>query len=203
VAVLVALLLSSAACNASVASPSPSPAATATLPSPAPSDAAVPPATAPSLLPSVVVGAVTVDPTLLAILPTTVAGLPVDAIAKPAGIDDPVLAETVERMAQSFVIDPATDDFAYGSVIALRPGVYSTPFYRSWRDSFDEGACSQSGGVASHAETKIAGRTVFMGRCDGGVTTYHVYLEGSNEIVSISALGEHRFGEQLLAGLKP
>ncbi len=150
-----------------------------------------------------VAGSVTVDPSLLAILPTTIAGLPVDAIAKPAGIDDPVLAETVERMAQSFVIDPATDDFAYSSVIALRPDVYSTPFYRSWRDSFDQGACSQSGGVASHAETTIVGRSVFIGRCNGGVTTYHLYLEGSNEIVSISALGEHRFGELLLAALKP
>jgi hypothetical protein len=152
---------------------------------------------------SAAASSVGIDPTLLTVLPTTVSGLPVAAIEKPAGADDPLLAETVERMAQAFVIDPTTNDFAYSSVMALRPGVFSEPFFRSWRDSFDEGACSQSGGVASHAQTTIAGRTVYIGGCAGGVTTYHVRLEQGNEIVSISAFGEHRLGELLLADLRP
>jgi hypothetical protein len=146
---------------------------------------------------------VAIDQTLLEVLPTTISGLPVAAIAKPAGTDDPLLAETVERMAQAFVIDPATNDFAYTSVMALRPGVFGASSFRSWRDSFDEGACSQSGGVTGHAETTIAGRTVYIGTCDGGVSTYHVRLDPANEIVSISAFGEQRLGEQLLAALRP
>ncbi len=145
----------------------------------------------------------TVDQTLLEVLPTTISGLPVAAIAKPAGTDDPLLAESVDRMAQAFVIDPATNDFAYTSVMALRPGVFDASYFRSWRDSFDEGACSQSGGVTGHAETTIAGRTVYIGTCDGGVSTYHVRLDPANEIVSISAFGEQRLGEQLLAALRP
>jgi len=148
-------------------------------------------------------GSVTVDQTLLELLPTTISGLPVAAIAKPAGTDDPLLAESVDRMAQAFVIDPATDDFAYTSVMALRPGVFDASYFRSWRDSFDEGACSQSGGVTGHAETTIAGRIVYIGTCDGGVSTYHVRLDPANEIVSISAFGEQRLGEQLLAALRP
>ncbi len=148
-------------------------------------------------------GSVAIDQTLLGVLPTTISGLPVAAIAKPAGTDDPLLAETVERMAQAFVIDPATNDFAYTSVMALRPGVFDPSYFRSWRDSFDEGACSQSGGVTGHAETTIAGRTVYIGTCEGGVSTYHVRLDAPNEIVSISAFGEQRLGEQLLAALRP
>jgi len=148
-------------------------------------------------------GSVAIDQTLLEVLPTTISGLPVAAIAKPAGTDDPLLAESVERMAQAFVIDPATNDFAYTSVMALRPGVFDGSYFRSWRDSFDEGACSQSGGVTGHAETTIAGRTVYIGTCDGGVSTYHVRLDAPNEIVSISAFGEQRLGEQLLAALRP
>jgi hypothetical protein len=148
-------------------------------------------------------GSVTIDPSLLDVLPATVSGLPVAAIPSPAGADDPALAETVEGMAQAFVIDPATSDFAYGSVIALRPGIYDATYFRSWRDSFDEGACSQSGGVVGHAETTIAGRTVYIGRCDGGVSTYHVRLDERDAIVSISAFGEHRLGELLLADLRP
>ena len=123
-------------------------------------------------------------------------------LALPADYEGAALT-TVEGMAQAFVIDPATSDFAYSSVIALRPGVYDASYFRSWRDSFDEGACSQSGGVVGNAETTIAGRTVYIGRCDGGVSTYHVRLDERDAIVSISAFGEHRLGELLLADLRP
>jgi hypothetical protein len=145
---------------------------------------------------------VPIDPSLLEVLPSMVAGLPVTA-ADPSGADDPGLVQTVERMAQGVVIDPATGDFAYASVIVLEPGVFDEAFYRSWRDSFDEGACSQAGGVSGHAQTTIAGRTVFVGRCTGGVLTYHVRLDRPDAIVSVSSLGASRLGEQLLAGLRP
>jgi hypothetical protein len=146
---------------------------------------------------------VPIDPSLLEILPASVAGLPVAAVPDPSGADDPGLVETVDRMVQAVVVDPASDAFAYASVIVLRPGVYDEAFFRSWRDSFDEGACSQAGGVTGHAEATIGGRTAFIGRCDGGVLTYHVRLDDRDAIVSVSALGDSRLGEQLVAGLRP
>ena len=146
---------------------------------------------------------VPIDLALLDILPTTVAGLPVTASTDPAGTDDPGLIDTVDRMVQAIVVDPATDAFAYVSVIALQPGVFDEGFFRSWRDSFDEGACSQAGGVGGHAETQIGGRTVYIGDCTGGVTTYHVRLDRRDAIVSVSSLGESRLGEQLVAALRP
>ncbi len=203
---MVGIGASSVACSASLTVPlatATAPLATATfVVSPAPTPGASSPSPA-GAGQTRAAASVTIDPTLLDVLPTTVSGLPVAAIAKPAGADDPALAETVDRMAQAFVIDPATSDFAYSSVIALRPGVFSAAYFRSWRDSFDEGACSQAGGVVGHAETTIGGRPVYVGRCAGGVTTYHVRLDGADEIVSISALGEDRLGELLLADLRP
>jgi hypothetical protein len=214
---LAGLALASGACGGSSISPAasasnPSGASfhlSPSAPTQAPGSPSLAPAAAPPSAASTAAaigsgtGSVAIDPTLLEVLPTTVSGLPVAAIARPAGADDPLLAETVDRMAQAFVIDPATNDFAYSSVIALRPGVYDASYFRSWRDSFDEGACSQSGGVTGHAESTIAGRAVFIGRCDGGVSTYHVRLDERNEIVSISAFGEQRLGELILAGLRP
>lgn len=147
--------------------------------------------------------AVTVDPTLLAILPATVAGLAVSPVPDPTGLTDPALVASVDRIAQAFVVDSASGDFAYASIVALRPGVFGDAFFRSWRDSFDEGACSQAGGVVGHAEAQIGGRTAYIGRCDGGVLTYHVRLDGRDAIVSVSSLGETHLGEQLLAGLSP
>jgi len=145
---------------------------------------------------------VPIDPSLLGILPSTVEGLAVTA-AEPSGADDPGLVQTVERMAQGVVIDPASGDFAYASVIDLQPGVFDEGWFRSWRDSFDVGACSQAGGVTGHAEATIGGRKVFIGRCAGGVLTYHVRLDGPDEVVSVSSLGTSHLGEQLVAGLRP
>ena len=144
-----------------------------------------------------------IDPTLLEILPATVAGLPVTAVPDPSGTDDPGLIDSVERMAQALVVDPASDAFTFASVIVPRPGVFDDEFFRSWRDSFDEGACSQAGGVTGHAQATIGGRTTYIGSCEGGVLTYHVRLEDRDAIVSVSALGESRLGEQLVAGLRP
>jgi hypothetical protein len=127
----------------------------------------------------------------------------VAAVPDPVATTDPGLVASVARMAQAYVVDPSTGDFAYASVIALRPGIFDDPFYRAWRDSFDEGACSQAGGVSGRAETTLGGRTVAIGRCAGGVVTYHVHLDGPDVIVSISSLGESRLGEKLVQGLRP
>jgi hypothetical protein len=146
---------------------------------------------------------VPIDPTLLDVLPATVSGLPVAVVPDPSGTDDPGLIESVDRMVQAVVVDPSSDAFAYASVIVLKPGVFDAGFFRSWRDSFDEGACSQAGGVTGHAEAAIAGRTTYIGRCEGGVLTYHVRLDDRDAIVSVSALGDSRLGEQLVEGIRP
>ena len=169
----------------------------------APSSTAGGPASPPAS-PSLSAGAtVPVDPSLLAVLPARVRGLTVGPVPDPTGLGDPTLVANVARIAEAFAIDPASGDFAYASVIALRPGVFSDAFFRSWRDSFDIGACSGAGGVVGHAEAQIGGRTTFIGRCAGGLLTYHVRLDGRDAIVSVSSLGQAHLGEELVAGLRP
>lgn len=202
-AAIVGLAVLAAACGGSGAAPSstttnprPSASQTSATGTASPTPAAPPGGSATG-------ATVPIDPTLLEILPATVAGLPVAAVPDPSGIDDPGLIDSVERMAQALVVDPASDAFTFASVIVLRPGVFDDEFFRSWRDSFDEGACSQAGGVTGHAQATIGGRTAYIGRCEGGVLTYHVRLDDRDAIVSVSALGETRLGEQLVAGLRP
>ncbi|MDP9483828.1 MAG: hypothetical protein M3P84_11480 [Chloroflexota bacterium] len=149
------------------------------------------------------IGLIPVDQTLLDLLPESVNGLALEPVTEPEGADDPALVDTVDRLAQAILFDPASGDFAYVSVIALRSGVFDEAFFRSWRDSFDEGACSQSDGLAGRAQAAIDGRTVFIGRCTGGVTTYHVRLGSHDAIVSVSELLDTRLGERIMAGLRP
>ena len=156
-----------------------------------------------SIEPSPSIASVPIDPSLMDVLPAQVAGLPVTAVSDPSGTDDPGLVQSLDRMVEAVVIDPASGDFAYASVIDLQPGVFDEGWFRSWRDSFDVGACSQAGGVTGHAEATIGGRKVFIGRCAGGVLTYHVRLDGPDEVVSVSSLGASHLGEQLVAGLRP
>lgn len=148
-------------------------------------------------------GLILVDQALLGLLPATINGVALEPVPDPQGADDPALVDSVDRLAQAILVDPASSDFVVISVIALRPGVFDEAYFRSWRDSFDEGACSQSDGLAGHAQAVIGGRTVFIGRCKGGVTTYHVRLGSHDAIVSISELLDTRLGEQIMAGLRP
>jgi hypothetical protein len=104
-------------------------------------------------------------------------------------------------MAVGLVVDPATESFAVASVVKLKPGVYDDEFHRDWRDSFDEGVCAEAGGVEGNAEAQIDGETVYIGTCTGGVHTYHVYLEESDALVSVNAVGEARLGEELMETL--
>lgn len=194
VSILLPVLL--AACSPS---PTPSPSPTAT-PTPTPAVAGSP--TAP---PSNAQGVV-VDPSLLEVLPAEVDGLPIQESpeAEAEALTDPELAEVAEAIAAGFAIDQATSDFVYAAVIRLRAGVMGDERFRDWRDSFDEGACSQAGGVVGHAQADIGGRTVYIGTCDGGVRTYHVWLAEQNLMVSASAVGEERrLGEKVVEGLRP
>lgn len=149
---------------------------------------------------------VVVDSSLLEVLPPDVDGLPITESpeAEAEALTDPELGEVAEAIAAGFAIDPATSDFLYAAVIRLKPQVMGDERFRDWRGSFDEGACSQAGGVVGHAEAEIDGRTVYIGTCAGGVRTYHVWLVEQDLIVSASAIGEQRrLGEKLVEDLRP
>lgn len=149
-------------------------------------------------------GLVPVDRRLLDVLPPTVAGLtvePSDASDADAA-SDPGLAAVAAAFATAVAVDPRTGDFVYTAVVAAQPGVVTDALFRDWRDSFDEGACSQAGGVVGNAQAELGGRTVFIGSCEGGLLTYHTWLVDRGLLVSASSAGAARLGERLMDGLR-
>ncbi len=148
---------------------------------------------------------VDIDPALLQVLPEAVDGLALveSTEAEAASLGDPLLGRVASAIAAGLAIDPVSGEFVYATVVRLLPGAMDAAVFRDWRDSFDEGACSQAGGVSGHAETEIDGRTAYIGTCKGGVHTYHVWLEERGILISATAAGERRLGEQLLEGLRP
>lgn len=152
-------------------------------------------------------GSIVVDETLLDYIPAQVGGIALERDPDTAGniASDPDLAEQASAIAVAFAISPGAstaDDVAVVSVVQLRSDVFDDAFFRSWRDSYDAAACEAAGGVDGNAEAEIDGRTTYIGTCAAGAHTYHVYLEGPNVIVSVTSVGEGRFGEQIVAGLR-
>jgi len=181
--------------------------ATAAPTGPAPRSASpsVPlPSTSLEIPPSLPPG-VSVDPGLLEVLPASVDGValepdPDTAIEIAA---DPLLAKYALSIAVALAAtgSSTSDNLAVASVIRLRPEVFDEAFYQEWRDTYNEAACEIADGVEFETATEIGGRAAYVGTCSGGAQTYHTYLEDQGFIVSISATGERRLGEQILAGL--
>jgi hypothetical protein len=152
-------------------------------------------------------GDVAVDLALLEHLPASVDGVTVepDPATSAQVASDPSLSDSASGLAVALAIaagSSVADDLAIVSVVRLRPGIFDEGFFRSWRDSYDEAACDAAGGVSGRAEAQIGGRTTFIGTCAGGAHTYHVRLESDDAIiVSVTAVGERRLGEQVVAGL--
>lgn len=169
-------------------------------PTPGPTDGAAGSPTSPGTGSGLVI-----DPSLLAVLPASVKDLPLveDPDSETHDLTDPALGREASALAAALAVDPASGDFAYASVVRLRPGVYSDDYFRSWRETFDAAACAQAGGVAqSSAEATLAGHRTFIGHCVGGILTYHTYLADRDLIVSISAVGDEHFGELVVEGLR-
>lgn len=147
---------------------------------------------------------VVVDARLLDILPATVDGLAVteNPDGETASLTDPELETVASSIAAGLAVDPPTGEFVYATVVRLLPGAMNGNVFRDWRDSYDEGACSQANGVAGNAEAQIDGRTVYIATCTGGVRTYHVWLEPQGILVSASAVGDRRLGEILMNSLR-
>ena len=146
---------------------------------------------------------VVMDPALLQILPAAIgtAKVSIEPDSFSEAVQDPSFVASVDSAA--FAIVTEGGDLASGVVAHLRPDVYSDAFFRDWRDSYDEGACGQAGGVAAHAETTLGDRPAFITTCAGGLRVYHAYVPEREVIVSVFSLGQGRFGEQLVAGLRP
>jgi hypothetical protein len=151
------------------------------------------------------VGSVAVDPSLLSILPPDVAGVPMqpapDTAAQIAA--DPSLASEVEAVAVAIAVSAgssAAEDLVIASVVRLQPDIFDETFFRGWRDTYDAAACEPAGGVRGNAESEIDGRQVFIGSCNSGVLTYHLRY-GEDVIVSLTSVGERRFGEQVVQNL--
>ncbi len=200
VAALVAVILS-AACALTGCGPS-------VIPSPSarggsPSASAVSPtqgATAGDAPSPGATGAIAIDKTLLDVLPASVDGLPMTESpeAEASAFGDPQLARVGTAIVAGIAVDGTTGEFAYAAVVRLKPGAMNDTVFRDWRDSYDEGACSQANGVSGNAQAQMDGRTVYIGTCAGGVRTYHVWLEAQLLLVSASAVGDRRLGEILM-----
>ena len=117
---------------------------------------------------------------------------------------DAELATSASALAVGVVVAPGDsggDNFAVSTVIQLRPGVFSDQFYQGWRDAYDRAACEPAGGVASHVQQLIGPHTVDVTVCGGGARTYHTHLAG-DRLVSITAVGDRKLGDLVMAGLR-
>jgi hypothetical protein len=149
---------------------------------------------------------ITVDPSLLGILPPSIDGVPItEATENEASLaTEPSLMPTAAALAVGYAVasgDSATEDLAVVSVIRLRPGVFSTQFWEGWRQSYDEAACEPAGGVASHTQQVFGANTAEITVCTEGARTYHVHL-ANDTLISITAVGDRHFGDLVLAGLR-
>ena len=147
-----------------------------------------------------------VDGQLLQVLPASVAGIAMQPAADAAAgmIGDAALAQAASAVSVGIVVAPggsSGDDLAVSTVIQLRPGVFSESFYADWRDSYDRAACEPAGGVASHVQQLIGPHTVEVTVCGQGARTYHTSLPG-DRLVSITAVGDRKFGDLVMAGLR-
>jgi hypothetical protein len=215
-AFILVVALVSGACAATTTAV-PSRVVTAAPPSPSPSPGVTQASVVPSALLSAGPGAaspgaspgaspaVPIDPSLLAILPASVSGQGINEVPEIEAslMTDPSLVQNASSLAVALGINMNTGDFAYVAVIQLKPLVFSNAFFLSWRQSYDEGACSQSDGIKGTSTTTIAGRQVYVGSCNGGAKTYHIHLVAPDRLVSITSVGTGQYGALVLASLKP
>jgi hypothetical protein len=147
---------------------------------------------------------VVIDSTLLGILPAAIGSTPVteDPDAAAQAVSDPALDQIATGVDAGVAVDLGNGDLVYAVVVKVKPGAFGEEIYRQWRDSYDEGACAASGGVVGHAEAQIGGRQTYVTSCVQGMHTYHLFLADQNVLISASSIGDGRFGEALLNGLR-
>jgi hypothetical protein len=205
VALALVLLALVAACGSPAPTTSPSAdSAPAAATSASPSTASSPRAPSPPAGSSTPTGSgLTLDPTLVDLLPAALAGLDrqTDPDVDAHAFADPALRSIGTAGASAIYIDAASGEFAYATLIRLLDGRISDAAFRAYRDSFDAGACSQAGGPSGNAEATIAGHRTFIGSCAGGLHTYHAVLPNAGLLLSISSAGDGTLAPQLLAAV--
>jgi hypothetical protein len=126
-----------------------------------------------------------------------------ETTARVAG--DPELAADVSGLAIGLLrlagSRPDAPDLAIVNVARLRDPAADDAWFRSWRDSYDEAACAQAGGIARRAETDVDGRAVFVGSCAGGPFTYHVRIGDGRLVLSLTSIGPANLGRRVVEGL--
>lgn len=201
--VAAAFAIAIAACSTTgpTAAPSnrPSNGAVATATAGAPPTLVAPPSPTPDDAAPVVI-----DSTLLGLLPESVGSTPVeeDVDAAAEAVNDPALDQLATGVDAAVAVDAGNGNLVYALVVKLKPGAFGEEIYRQWRDSYDEGACAGSGGVVGNAEAEIGGRKTYVTSCVATMHTYHLWLSDENVLISASAIGDGRFGEELLKGLR-
>jgi len=144
------------------------------------------------------------DGALLAYLPAAVEGIPVseDLDIASEALSDPTLSRIATAVDAAVAVDAANGNLVSAWVVRLRRDAFADADYRQWRDAYDEGACAAAGGVVGRAEATIAERNAYVTSCAAGLHTYHVWLQDEGILISASSIGEGRFGEHLLEGLR-
>jgi hypothetical protein len=146
----------------------------------------------------------TLDSSLLALLPAAVNGIAVteDADAAAEALGNQALPPIATAVDAAVAVDAGNGDLVYALVVRIRPTAFGDEAFRQWRDSYDQGACAAGGGVVGNAEATLGGRQTYITSCVGGMHTYHVFLKDQGIVISASAIGDGRFGEQLLDNLR-
>ena len=147
---------------------------------------------------------VVLDEALLGVLPAEIGSTPVkeDLDAASLALTDPALDQVASAIDAGVAFDAGSGNLVLALVVRLKPDAFGEELFRQWRDSYDEGACAQTGGVVGHAEADIGGRRTYVTSCVQDMHTYHVWLKEQGLLISASSIGDGRFGEQLLEGLR-
>jgi hypothetical protein len=147
---------------------------------------------------------ISLDPTLLAILPATIGATPVQEDLDVAGdaLRDQALPRIATGVDAAVAVDTATGNLVTAWIVRLRPGTFGDTAYGQWRDSYDDGACNAAGGVVGRAQATLGGRDTYITSCVAALRTYHVWLKDQNVLVSASSIGARRFGEKLMSTLR-
>jgi hypothetical protein len=157
----------------------------------------------PSATPPADTSPIVLDGGLLAFLPESVDGTKVteDVDEAANALGDPALPRIATAVDGAVAFDGGSN-LVYGWVVKLRHGVFTDADFRQWRDAYDDGACAGAGGIVGRAEAQIGGRQAFVTSCVAGLHTYHVWVHEQDIMISASSIGDGRFGEKLLEGLR-
>lgn len=140
-----------------------------------------------------------IDPQLLSGLPELVGGLPLveSAPIEIIALDDADQHARFESFAAAQAGSATSSDWVVAYVGKVRADDQTEQFLSSWRDEFDQGACSQADGVAKVEEQTINDWPVYVATCKGGSIAYTLWIQ-DGMLLSIQELGPRHLGFELI-----